>query len=70
MNALWQFCWSRLLAGLGGYGLCVVLCAAIVMAGLVMIAIAKQIAATKPTIEWSTKNGPIRVNFPNRSRRK
>ena len=66
MNALWEFVWDRSLAESSGYGLCVVPCAAIIVA----IAFVKEIGATKPSIEWNTKNGSIRVKFPHRAVRK
>lgn len=69
VNALLQWC-CQVLAGLNGSGLCTVLCVALLVGGVMGVALAMQIAATKPTIEWSTKNGPIRVQFPHRTGRK
>ena len=70
MSVLLKSWFGQLLASLGGYGLCIVLCVALFVVCVMGLALVKQIAASKPTIEWTTKNGSGRVNFPKRTARK
>jgi hypothetical protein len=55
----------------GEPGPCIVLAITVVVIGVVAVRVVEKIAASKPTIEWTSKRGPtVKVTFPSKSRRK